>query len=48
MKILSINISLPKKITFNKKILNTSIFKKPVNEKVNIKKAGLKEINKLT
>ena len=41
MKILSINISLPKKITFNKKILNTSIFKKPVNEKVNIKKAGI-------
>ena len=41
MKILSINISLPKKITFNKKILNTSIFKKPVSEKVNIKKTGI-------
>ena len=41
MKILSINISLPKKITFNKKILNTSIFKKPVYEKVNIRKAGI-------
>ena len=41
MKILSINISLPKKITFNKKILNTSIFKIPVNKKVNIKKTGI-------
>jgi len=41
MKILSINISLPKKITFNKKILNTSIYKEPVNKKVNIKKMGI-------
>ncbi len=41
MKILSINISPPKKIIFNKKILNTSIFKIPVNEKVNVKKTGI-------
>ena len=41
MKILSINISLPKKIIFNRKILNTSIYKEPVNKKVNIKKTGI-------
>ena len=41
MRILSINISLPKKIIFNKKILNTSIYKEPVNRKVNIKKTGI-------
>ena len=34
MKILSINISLPKKILFNNKTLNTSIYKKPIDGKV--------------
>lgn len=41
MKVLSVNISPPKKIIFNEKTLNTSIFKKPINQKVNVKKAGI-------
>ena len=41
MKILSINVSLPKKIIFNEKSLNTSIFKKSVDHKVLIKKTGI-------
>jgi len=34
MKIISINISSPKTIIFNKKKLNTSIFKKPTEDEV--------------
>ena len=41
MKILSINISLPKKILFNNKTLNTSIYKKPIDGKVSISKKGI-------
>ena len=41
MKVLSINISIPRKIIFNGKTVNTSIFKKPINEKVKITKLGI-------
>ncbi len=41
MKILSINTSLPKKIIFNNVEVSTSIFKKPVNKKIIVKKMGL-------
>ena len=41
MKILSINISLPKKIIFNNEEVNTSIFKKPVNKKLKVQKIGI-------
>ena len=41
MKILSTNISLPKKIIFNNKTLTTSIFKKPTDKVLKVKKKGL-------
>jgi MOSC domain-containing protein YiiM len=41
MKILSINISLPKKIIFNNEEVSTSIFKKPVNKKLKVQKSGI-------
>ena len=41
MKILSINTSLPKKINFKNKIVNTSIFKEPNNNELSITKNGL-------
>ena len=41
MKILSINVSEPKKITFNGKELITSIYKIPVNKAVNLTELGL-------
>ncbi len=41
MKILSINVSLPKKIKYKNKILYTSIYKEPVNKKLKIYKFGL-------
>ena len=41
MKILSVNISEPKKILFNGKTLVTSIYKQPVNECLELNKLGL-------
>ena len=41
MKILSTNISLPKKIIFNNKTLTTSIFKEPTDKVLEVKKKGL-------
>ena len=41
MKILSINVSEPKKITFNGKELITSIYKKPVTNKVTVSSQGI-------
>ena len=41
MKILSINVSEPKKITFNGKELITSIYKIPTNKAVNVTELGL-------
>lgn len=41
MKILSINTSLPKKINFKNKIVNTSIFKEPKNNELSVTKNGL-------
>ena len=41
MKILSINISLPRKIIFNNKELLTSIYKEPVNSHVKVNKMGI-------
>ena len=41
MKILSTNISLPKKIIFNNKTLVTSIFKEPTDKVLKVKKNGL-------
>ena len=41
MKILSTNISLPKKIIFNNKTLITSIFKEPTDKVLKVKKKGL-------
>ena len=41
MKILSINTSLPKKINFMNKIVNTSIFKEPNNNELSVTKNGL-------
>ena len=41
MKVLSINISIPRKIICNGKTVNTSIFKKPINEKVKLSKLGI-------
>jgi MOSC domain-containing protein YiiM len=41
MKILSINISLPRKIIFNNKKLLTSIYKEPVNSNVKVNKMGI-------
>ena len=41
MKILSINVSEPKKITFNGKELITSIYKIPVHKAVNLTELGL-------
>jgi MOSC domain-containing protein YiiM len=42
MKIISINISSPKTIIFNKKKLNTSIFKKPTEDEVIVGPLGIK------
>ena len=41
MKLLSINISEPKKITFNGKELITSIYKMPVNKEVEVGQLGI-------
>ena len=41
MKIISINTSLPKKISFNKKIINTSIFKEPKECELKVSKKGI-------
>ena len=41
MKVLSINISEPKKITFNGKELITSIYKMPVEREVNVNQLGI-------
>ena len=41
MKILSINISQPKKIVFNNKELVSSIYKKPVKGEVQITENGI-------
>ena len=47
MKILSTNISLPKKIIFNNKTLTTSIFKEPTDKVLEVKKKGYLEMVKL-
>ena len=41
MKLLSINISEPKKITFNGKELITSIYKMPINKEVEVGQLGI-------
>jgi MOSC domain-containing protein YiiM len=41
MKILSINVSEPQKVTFNGKELITSIYKKPVSSKVTVSSQGI-------
>ena len=41
MKILSINVSEPQKVTFNGKELITSIYKKPVTRKVRVSAQGI-------
>ena len=41
MKILSINVSEPQKVTFNGKELITSIYKKPVSNKVRVSSQGI-------
>ena len=41
MKILSINVSEPQKVTFNGKELITSIYKKPVTDKVTVSSQGI-------
>lgn len=42
MKLLSVNVSLPKEITDSKgKLVSTSIFKKPVNDRVSLRKSHL-------
>ena len=41
MKIISINTSLPRKISFNKKIISTSIFKEPKNYELQVSKNGI-------
>ena len=41
MKILSINVSEPKKIVFNGKELITSIYKKPINGSVDVSDIGI-------
>ena len=41
MKILSINVSEPEKVTFNGKELITSIYKKPVSNKVRVSSQGI-------
>ena len=41
MKILSLNISEPKKIQFNGKTLVTSIYKQPVMKSLKMNKLGL-------
>ena len=41
MKIISINTSLPRKISFNKKIISTSIFKEPKNCELQVSKNGI-------
>ena len=41
MKILSINVSEPQKVTFNGKELITSIYKKPVSNKVTVSSQGI-------
>ena len=41
MKVLSINISEPKKITFNGKELITSIYKMPINKEVEVGQLGI-------
>lgn len=41
MKIISINTSLPKKISFNKKTIRTSIFKEPKNCELQVSKNGI-------
>ena len=41
MKILSINVSEPQKVTFNGKELITSIYKKPVSNKVQVTSHGI-------
>ena len=41
MKILSINVSEPQKVTFNGKELITSIYKKPVSNKVTVSPQGI-------
>ena len=43
MKILSTNISLPKKIIFNNKTLITSIFKEPTDKVLKVKEIGLQK-----
>ena len=42
MKILSINVSEPKKVMFNGKELITSIYKNPIEGSVEIKKDNLR------
>ena len=37
MKLLSVNVSLPKQVTYKGKIIKTSIFKEPVEGRVNVK-----------
>ena len=41
MKILSVNVSEPKKVIFNGKELITSIYKKPVSERVRVTSQGI-------
>ena len=41
MKILSINISEPKKVMFNGKELTTSIYKKPIEGSIEVTEVGL-------
>ena len=41
MKILSINVSEPQKVVFNGKELITSIYKKPVSNKVAVSSQGI-------
>lgn len=41
MKILSVNVSLPRKIIFKNKAISTSIFKEPIDKAIKVEKLGL-------
>ena len=40
MKILSVNVSLPRKIIFKDKAISTSIFKEPIDKAIKVEKLG--------
>ena len=43
MKILSINVSLPKEITFRGRTVGTGIFKEPVSGQISLKRLNLED-----